>query len=187
MKKRLVIFDCFGVIFGEIAPPFFNKHFPPETAAELKDKFFIPADMGLVTYDELFDNMSRELKMDKNYLLSQWEELVSLDEKMVEAIKELKKDSAIALLSNAPMGFVEKLFEKYEIYPLFDKVCISSAVKMAKPDKKIYQHCLDMFEEKYEKIYFIDDTAKNLIGLEELGIIPIHFKGIDEMLEALNA
>ena len=58
MKNKLVIFDCFGVIFDEIAPPFFRRHFDEETAAVLKEKFFVPADLGEITRDELFDNMS---------------------------------------------------------------------------------------------------------------------------------
>ncbi len=186
MKKRLIIFDCFGVIFGEIAPVFFRSHFPPETAAELKDKFFIPADKGLVSYDELFENMAEELKLDKSYLLSQWESLVRLDEGMVAAIKKLRKNSAIALLSNAPEGFVEKLFEQHGLYPLFDRVCISSAVKLAKPDLEIYEHCLNMFEEKFDEIFFVDDTAKNLIGIEKLGITPIHFTSMEDMMKILE-
>ena len=63
-KKRLIIFDCFGVVFGEVAPVFFRKHFPPEEAAVLKDKYFIPADLGLVTFDELFDSISEEKILD---------------------------------------------------------------------------------------------------------------------------
>jgi hypothetical protein len=49
MKNKLVIFDCFGVIFDEIAPVFFRRHFDEETAKVLKDKYFIPADMGEIT------------------------------------------------------------------------------------------------------------------------------------------
>ena len=62
MKNRLVIFDCFGVIFEEIAVKFFNAHFSPEQAAVLKDKFFVPADLGQITYDEIFENMEKELR-----------------------------------------------------------------------------------------------------------------------------
>ncbi len=186
MKRRLIIFDCFGVIFGEIAPVFFRKHFPAETAAELKDKFFIPADKGLVTYDELFENMAAELGMDKEYLLSQWESLVRLDEEMVDTIRMLRQNSSIALLSNAPEGFVEDLFEKYGLYPLFDRVCISSAVKMAKPDLEIYEHCLNMFTEEFEEVFFVDDSEKNLVGLDALGITPVHFTSIEEMLKILE-
>ena len=55
MTNRLIIFDCFGVIFDEVAVRFFNKHFAPGQAAEIKDKFFIPADLGEIEYDEIFE------------------------------------------------------------------------------------------------------------------------------------
>lgn len=186
MKNRLIIFDCFGVIFGEIAPVFFERHFDKETAAVLKDKYFIPADLGIITREELFDLMAEELGFPKDELLKEWESLIRLDMKMVETIKELKKEADIALLSNAPTGFVEKLFEENNLYPLFDKVCVSSAVKMAKPDAAIYKYCVDMFGKEYDKIYFIDDSAKNLAPLEELGITGIHFVGIEDMIERLK-
>ena len=63
MKNRLIIFDCFGVIFEEVAPVFLRRHLPPEKADKIKDKLFIPADLGLITHDELLQisNGYREL------------------------------------------------------------------------------------------------------------------------------
>ena len=53
MKNRLIIFDCFGVIFEEVAHVFLKRHLPTETVDEIKDKLFVPADLGLVTHEEL--------------------------------------------------------------------------------------------------------------------------------------
>ena len=58
MHNKLVIFDCFGVIMGEVAPVFLRKHLAKEVADPLKEKLFVPADLGLVTYDELMTNMA---------------------------------------------------------------------------------------------------------------------------------
>ena len=43
---RLIIFDFFGVLGGEISTKWFNKHFSSEEATRLKNKYFIPADNG---------------------------------------------------------------------------------------------------------------------------------------------
>lgn len=186
MKNKLIIFDCFGVIFGEIAPIFFERHFTKEKAIELKDKFFIPADLGLVTYEELFDNMSKELNMPNEDILKEWEALICLNESIVPVIRELGKTADIALLSNAPLGFVEKLFEEYDLSDLFDQIFISCNIKMAKPDPEIYRYCISQMNKNYDEIYMIDDNPANLEPLPAIGIKPVHFTDIESMLKKLN-
>ena len=186
MKRKLIIFDCFGVIFGEIAPNFFARHFQGDEAKSLKDKYFIPADMGLISQDELFTLMAEELAMDKQTILSEWEELIKLNENMPAVIEALGRKYDIALLSNAPEGFVERLMKEYNLGHLFDKMFISSALKMAKPDPEIYRHCLCAFGKEYDEIYMIDDNLKNLEVLPDLGIKGIHFTCIENMLSDLG-
>lgn len=186
MKNKLIIFDCFGVIFGEIAPVFFARHFEGDEAKILKDKYFVPADMGLITRNELFSLMAEELSMDKQAILDEWEELIKLNENMPAAIEALGRKYDIALLSNAPEGFVEGLMKKYSLEHLFDKIFVSSALKMAKPDPAIYEHCVSAFAKKYDEIYMIDDNLKNLEVLPDLGIKGIHFTGIENMLRDLG-
>ncbi len=186
MKKRLIIFDCFGVIFGEVAPVFFKRHFPPEVAPVLKDKYFIPADLGLVTYDELFDNMAKELSMNKEDILTEWNSIIHLNEEIIPVIKELKKDSDVILLSNAVESFVEGLFEKYSLNELFDRIFISCYLKMAKPDPAIYQYAVSQMNKEYDEIYMIDDNIKNVENLHEIGINGIQYKNIASLDELRN-
>ncbi len=181
MKNKLVIFDCFGVIFDEIAPPFFRRHFDEETAKVLKDKFFIPADLGEITREELFERMSTELGMKKEDILAEWEELIRLRPYMVTEIEKIREKADVALLSNAPLGFVEGLFEKHNLTYLFDKMFISCNLKMAKPDKEIYLHCVSSFGKDYEEIYMIDDSLPNIENLHEIGIKGIHFKDVGSL------
>ena len=181
MKNKLVIFDCFGVIFDEIAPPFFRRHFDEETAKVLKDKYFIPADLGEITREELFDRMSAELGMKKEDILREWNELIQLRPYMVEEIEKIREGADVALLSNAPLGFVEKLFEENGITHLFDKMFISCNLKMAKPDPRIYLHCISSFGKIYDEIYMVDDSLANVERLGELGIIGVHFKNAESL------
>ena len=183
MKKRLIIFDCFGVIFGEVAPIFFRNHFPPEQADPLKEKYFIPADLGLVTFDELFDLIAEELGMNKDDILTEWNSIIHLNEEIIPVIKELKKDSDVILLSNAVESFVEGLFEKYNLTELFDRIFISCYLKMAKPDPAIYQYAVSQMNKDYDEIYMIDDNIKNVENLHEIGIKGIQYKNIESLSE----
>lgn len=180
-KKRLIIFDCFGVVFGEVAPVFFRNHFPAEQAAPLKEKFFIPADLGLVTYDELFDDISKELGMNKADVLKEWNSIIHLNEEIIPVIKELKKSADVILLSNAVESFVERIFEEHKITDLFDRIFISCYLKMAKPDPAIYQYAVSQMNKEYDEIYMIDDNIKNVENLHEIGIKGIQYKNIESL------
>ena len=185
-ENKLIIFDCFGVIFGEIAPVFFERYFSPEKAAEMKDKFFVPGDLGELTLDEIFDGMSKELKMDKERIISEWNELIVLNEDIIPVIEKLHENNTVILLSNAPLGFVEKLMNEYRLEHLFDKMFISCNLKMSKPNPEVYKYCVNSFDKNFDKVYMIDDNLKNLEHLPQLGITPVHFTSIEKLIEDLK-
>ena len=181
MHDQLVIFDCFGVIFGDVAPVFLRKFLPREEADTIKEKLFVPADMGQVTYDELLSNMAKAIGMTKEEMIPQWEALFVLQEEIVPVIRKLRESYDIALLSNAPLGVVEGLMDRYDLWSLFDKTVISCNVGMAKPDEKIYKYCVSLFEKQYSKIYMVDDNLINLEHLPNIGITPIHYRNVEAL------
>ncbi len=186
MKNELIIFDCFGVIFGEIAPVIFERYFSKEKASELKEKYFVPGDLGETTLDEIFDSMAEEIGIEREKLVKEWNELIVLNKEIIPTIEKLREEYTVILLSNAPLGFVEKIMREYNLEYLFDKIFISCNLKIAKPDPAIYMHCVNSFDKKFDKVYMIDDNLKNLEPLPALGITPIHFTSIEKMLEKLN-
>lgn len=186
MHNRLVIFDCFGVIFGEVAPLFLRKYLSDEEADAIKDKIFVPADLGQITYDELLDTLSVTVGVDRDEVIREWNKLFILKDDTVELIKKLRETADIALLSNAPLGLVEKMFEEYSLTCLFDKMVVSSAIGLAKPDLEIYRYCVAQFDREYDKIYMIDDNSANLEPLKEIGITPILFTGVESVASVLG-
>ncbi len=181
MSDTLVIFDCFGVIMNDVAPPFLKKYLPADKADTIKEELFNPADMGEVTYDELLSNMAKALGMPKEEMIPQWEAMFSLREEIVPEIRKLREKADIALLSNAPLGVVEDILDRYALHDLFDKTVISCNVKMAKPDEKIYKYCISLFDKKYDKIYMVDDNAVNLEHLPSIGITPILYRDVEDL------
>ena len=186
MHNRLVIFDCFVVIFGEVAPLFLRKYLSDEEADAIKDKIFIPADLGQITYDELLDTLAVTVGVDRDKVIREWNKLFILKDDTVELIKKLRETADIALLSNAPLGLVEKMFEEYSLTCLFDKMVVSSAIGLAKPDPEIYRYCVALFDREYDEIYMIDDNSANLEPLEEIGITPILFTGVESVASGLG-
>lgn len=185
MAEKLIIFDCFGVIFEEVAPIFLKKFLAEDKAVAIKDELFVPADLGKITYDELLTNMARMLEVDIDRLIKEWNSMFILRESILPVIKALGEKHDVILLSNAPYGVVEEHFEEHGLTPLFKKMFISCNLGLAKPDKAIYLHCVNEMGKKYDEIYMIDDNWSNLEHLPEIGITPIHYKGDDSVLEAL--
>ena len=184
--NKLVIFDCFGVVFDEVAVRFFNNHFKPDEAAVLKDKYFTPADLGEIEYDEIFEKMSAELNWDKAQLLDEWNSYFHLRQEMVTLIKQVKQKADVVLLSNAPKGLVEKLFSEKGIDTLFDSMTVSANVKMIKPSPEIYRYCVESTGKKYDEIFMIDDSEPNLKYLPEIGITPILFESVEKLYDKLQ-
>lgn len=186
MSKNLIIFDFFGVISSEMSVTWFKKHFPLEQAKILKDKYCIPGDLGQYTIDEVVELIARDMKMDPVKIRSDWEALISIHYDLVDYIKELRQKNYVVLLSNASKNLVEGIMDKYQLNDVFDDVLISANVKIAKPDPRIYQMMLDKYKGKYNKAIMTDDNWSNLCFLEDLGIIPILFTGIEDFKSKLS-
>lgn len=185
MAEKLIIFDCFGVIFEEVAPTFLKKFLAEDKALVIKEELFVPADLGQISYDELLTNMARVLEVDKEEMTEEWNSMFILRESILPVIKALGEKHDVILLSNAPLGVVEEAFEKHGLTPLFKRMFISCNLGLAKPDKEIYLHCVREMGKNYDEIYMIDDNWGNLEHLPEIGITPIHYRKDDSVLEAL--
>lgn len=102
-------------------------------------------------------------------------------EGMSELLNTLKEKGAkLYLLSNISNYFAEN----YESVPKikavlskFDGVVFSAPIRMAKPDRKIFEHLLYKFNLKAEDCIFIDDSDKNIAGAKTAGIEGYLFDG----------
>ena len=184
--KNLYIFDCFGVVCSEIAPVWFGCHFEQEEAKRLKAHYFAGADRGDTDIETLIDRLAAGLGFDADDIRREWGEIFSLNRELLEYIDGLRQEHHVALLSNAPEGLVERIFDHFDLWNRFDRVFISSHYRMAKPDRAFYQLCLDAFCGQYARAFMIDDNRANLDGLEQIGITPIRFVSNTALLQELK-
>lgn len=182
----LVIFDCFGVIFQEVAPFLFAHHFDKETAERLKQEYFVRADRGEITLTEVFLDMEKRFGFSVEDLQKEWDSLIVLDEKMPPVIAKIKRFCDLALLSNAAKGEVERIVKQFGLDELFDVVRVSSATGISKPDVRAYTETVKAFGKKYRKVYMIDDNPKNLDGLAAIGIEGVLFTEPEKLLRDME-
>ena len=183
MENKLIIFDCFGVLCTEISPKWFRMHFTEEEAKVLKPKFFNGADRGDIDIHELVEKISDETKIPTYEILTEWKMIFHKNDELIDYIRKLKGKYYLCLLSNVVKGFVNFLFEDPNyLKDIFDKTFNSWEHHTRKPEKEFYKLCIDSYKDhKFDKIYFIDDNMKNLVGLEEFNITPHLFTTNEEL------
>ena len=104
-----------------------------------------------------FDEFLEEYKKNENF------------KKLKNLIKNLKKDYYLAIISHSLCFYIEKTIEVLEIKEFFDEVICSEKLKDF-GNKKRY---LESVSNKFEKIYFIEDSIENLIGIKQKNIVKI--------------
>lgn len=184
--KPLIIFDFFGVLSSEIAVLWFTKHFSREEAKKIKEEIVGNADLLKIDLSAMFNALSEKVNKSPEQVEKEWYDALIINEELVNYIMELRKNNHIALLSNAPSEMLNKILEKYNLYRLFDKMVISSNVGIAKPDPRIYKKVLDLFQNQFNKVCFIDDNLPNLIPAEKLGIHTILFQNNTQLRQDLS-
>ena len=178
--KDIILFDFFGVICSEIAPFWFGDRFDKETALRIKEELVGPADLGYIDETALFEHIARVCDTKADVVRREWLELAVIDEKMVNLVKSLKERYKVYLLSNAPGEFLHEILTKNNLYPLFDRIFISSEIKLAKPSPDYFEYCVREIGASGERMIFTDDNIKNVMAARNVGIDTVHFTGYED-------
>ncbi len=181
--KNTILFDFFGVISGEIAPVWLAKHFPEDEAASLKSKIAGKADSGDVTIEEMFAEVSAVSNIPVDIVRKEWFELAIINEELVEFIKTLKGKYNLYLLSNAISDFIRPILKENNLEELFDKIYISSEIRLVKPSKEFFDYCLKDAKINPKDAIFIDDNISNVTAANNVGIDAIVFESNAKFFE----
>ncbi len=146
-------------------------------------------DLGDESETEFYRRIIREqgLAMDALHIFERYFfDLFSLDEAIIDYIRSSRPQFKTAICSNFSTLLRPLLEKKWKIADAFDAVVISSEVKLLKPDPRIYQLTLKRLHVKPEEAIFIDDTEKNVLGAQALGIHGILFKDSRETIRQIE-
>lgn len=180
MKKTILI-DMYGVIIKESKGyfiPYTYEHFPESehdriTNAFRVEKVFTKAGNGeLSSYDFIkylgYEDPDATMK---DYI----DHYLTLDEGFIPFAENILEDFDMILLSNDVSEWSEYIIQKHGLAKYFSHRVVSGDVHMRKPDEKIYQYALDTYNRNPKDCVFIDNSTKNLLVADKLGITPILF------------
>jgi 2-haloacid dehalogenase len=106
----------------------------------------------------------------------------------VKILEELKNKKQVKLyaLTNWSAELFPVALERYPFLQWFDGRVVSGEEKMRKPFPEIYERVLTRYQLKPEETLFIDDSLRNVLAAEQMGIRSIQFHSPEQLRKALK-
>lgn len=107
----------------------------------------------------------------------------------VEIFRQLKDSGKykIYALTNWQAGLFDIALVRYNFLHWFDGRVVSGEEKTRKPFPEFYHRLLDRYNVNPAEALFIDDSLRNVIAAEKLGIKSIHFNDPEQLKKELIA
>jgi putative hydrolase of the HAD superfamily len=110
-----------------------------------------------------------------------------INETMIQFVQESRSQVyKLAIISNMERNTLAFVRTHFEWLELFDELIFSCEVGKNKPDRRIYEACLDRLKLAPHECLFVDDFIENIKGAMKLGMNTIHFKSFPEFLKELS-
>ena len=178
-----IIFDFGGVIL-DIDPDLSRRRFAEMLGIENARKHEteqLPRlyETGSISRAEFVARINQiaGTQLSDSEILAAWNAmLLNYKPARIEWIKRLHKTHRLLLLSNTNDAHFEffhnKLIAEYGVtfYQLFDHVYLSHEMGLLKPSHEIYEAVIAEQKLNLQRTLFIEDTARNVAGAQEVGL-----------------
>ena len=195
---RNIIFDIGGVLLDYNPKTYLDKLDIKESRRKkLNDVIFHDQRWkdclnGFISNSELIEQLVRENLEYKNEI----ELILSKDslkymlppkQEVIEYYKSLKrKGYKIFLCSNITKDTYNYVKDNFEIIQIADGGVFSCFENISKPNPEIYYRLIEKYNLEIEKSILIDDTKRNVISANDIGLRGILFNNIEDIKKILE-
>lgn len=195
---RNIIFDIGGVLLDYNPKTYLDKlNIEESKRKELNNIIFHNSKWkdclnGFITNSELIEYLVKENKKYKDeikQILSKenLKYMLPPKQEMIEYYKSLKqKGYKIYLCSNITEDTYNYINDGFEIIQLADGGVFSCFENISKPNVEIYQKLIKKYNLDIEKSILIDDTKRNIISANDIGLNGILFNNIEDIKKILK-
>lgn len=144
---------------------------------------------GEITTEEHWDEVCKALGLSKEEFARVPAEFWggdTLDQDLVNYLRNLRPQYKTALLSNAWDDLRQMIEEIWKFDDAFDHIVISAEVGLVKPDRQIYEKMLSELDVKPVEAVFVDDFPENVAGAQAAGLEAIQFISAEQALQDLG-
>ncbi|MFA5954629.1 MAG: HAD-IA family hydrolase [Patescibacteria group bacterium] len=170
-KIRAVLFDCFGIFFGQLHEDWLAAQVPQ--FAGRREEFLAIAeksDRGDIPYGEFVARVASTFYVDAKEFENGVLKSARVNGDMLKVLNLLRPRYRVGLLSNSSKMFVGRLLARFALQTAFDSVTVSSELHSLKPDRKIFIAALKSLGVLPEATIYIDDKERNVEGALAAGI-----------------
>jgi putative hydrolase of the HAD superfamily len=183
---RNVIFDLGGVVLEWNPDAILEGYYTePDARATMKAALFkhpdwLQMDRGTLTESEALARLQQRTGRPVAELSGLFDAVRrSLRPKAdtVALVKSLaRRDVPLYCLSNMPASTFAYLREQHAFWNVFKGIVISGEIKMAKPEREIFEYLLRRYALTAAETVFVDDHAPNIQAAQTLGLHTVWFR-----------
>jgi HAD superfamily hydrolase (TIGR01509 family) len=177
---KAFIFDCFGVFYTD---PVFGYMRDPETPSEKAEALHSLDEQaargtldkaGFVTQAVLIVGITED-EAEQRFFHS-----AERNKQLVEYVQGLRQTYKVAMLSNIGGDMMDGFFSPEERQQLFDAVILSGDVKMAKPDRAIFELTCQRLGVELNEAVMIDDMPTTCEIVRAFGMQSVCYKNFEQ-------
>lgn len=181
---KAIIFDYFGVLnndgFWKLNGEDPNAH-PSSRFHAFADK----VNSAEISWEDFIVELAKITSTPVKKVNEMYENS-TLNEELLEFIKQNKADFKMALLSNANGVFLRRKLKEYDIEKNFDLITISSEIGKLKPDSEIFEYTINNLGLEPEECLYVDDQIHYVKVAQSLGLNAIHYNNNTDLKVALK-
>lgn len=163
-----IIFDCFGVLYGDSLRMFMSMC-PREKLEAMRD-LSKQSDYGLISGESYISGVAEILNLSTERVQEILREHRVRNQPLFLVASMLHKTYKIGLLSNVASDTIDVLISPAERSERFDAVILSFEESIAKPNPAIFKLMADRLGLSPDECVIIDDLAENCDGAEITGM-----------------
>ncbi|MFI3325231.1 MAG: HAD-IA family hydrolase [Clostridia bacterium] len=131
---------------------------------------------GEIVHEDMWDEFCGDLKKEISYdiLIESFIE-TRLDEEMINIVKNLKHQYLIGLITDNKLDRIDTIFKKANLYQYFDCIAVSAELKINKESSEMFEYVSKQLQVKPNECLFIDNSEKNLVMPNSIGMKTILF------------
>jgi len=195
---RNIIFDIGGVLLDYNPKTYLDKLDIKESRRKkLNDVIFHDQRWkdclnGFISNSELIEQLVREnleYKKEIELILSKdsLKYMLPPKQEVIEYYKSLKrKGYKIFLCSNITKDTYNYVKDNFEIIQIADGGVFSCFENISKPNSEIYYRLIEKYNLEIEKSILIDDTKRNVMSANDIGLRGILFNNIEDIKKILE-
>lgn len=183
---KAIIFDCFGVFYVDPVFAYTRDPATPPDKAEALHSLDEQAARGTLTKGGFVEQASVLLSITPEAAEQRFFQSKGRDERLVTLVRQLRQHYKVGLLSNIGTDMMDGFFSPAERDELFDIAILSGEVKMAKPDKEIFELACRRLGVELSEAVMIDDQQSTCDMVKTYGMQSICYKDFDRLVGELQ-